>query len=121
MRDRCFVYFAGAIFVCSVFLCSNVLPMENSPIKVVSIKHKGQTIELKNGDSFVLVLLNSSGFFGYFFTEPENGFELETLGNIVESIFQQYGKYLAVPFNTAISFLKFWYLHSPIFSLSSSF
>jgi predicted secreted protein len=71
--------------ICLGFFCSSSLsnweeklPMEKGTIKIFSNKHHGQTLEIKPGESFMLILPNP-GSGGYIVQDPEFDSQILTL------------------------------------------
>lgn len=48
----------GIVFLCSLIFCNKILSMESPTMKALSVQHKGQVLEVKPGESFVLILPN---------------------------------------------------------------
>ena len=71
MKGGCFniICCAGILFFCSLVLCNKTLAMESRPMRVLSVQHKGQILEVKPGEFFVLILSNP-GSGGYVVLDP---------------------------------------------------
>lgn len=76
----CFACLIVIIFLCSISLafCEKILPVERCPIRVLSTQHKGQILDVKPGESFMLILPNP-GSGGYVVRDPEFDPQILTL------------------------------------------
>ena len=69
MKVSCFICWIGIVFFYSLVLCNKILPMENHPMRVLSVQHKGRIFEVNPGESFALILPNP-GSGGYVVLDP---------------------------------------------------
>lgn len=64
-----FTFVIGITLTCTLVYRDKVLSMDKRPIKVLTVQHKGQVLDLNPGESFLLVL-NNPGSGGYIVQEP---------------------------------------------------
>lgn len=76
MKVSFFIFWTGIMFLSSLVFCDKILAMERRSMKIFSVQHKGQILEVKPGESFMLILPNP-GSGGYVVRDPE--FDLEIL------------------------------------------
>lgn len=71
-------YWIGIVLLFSFVFPEKIFPMESCFTKVLSLQHKGQTILVKSGESFLLTL-PSPGAGGYLVHDPEFNSQILTL------------------------------------------
>jgi len=71
---------AGIMFPysCTLAFCEEIQPTENCAMKVFSVQHKGQVLDVKHGEYF-LVILSNPGAGGYMVQNPEFDSQILTL------------------------------------------
>lgn len=81
MKESYLLYWMGIMFLSSFIFCGNTLPADGGVTRLLSNQDKGQTFEVKSGESFLLVLPNP-GSGGYVVHNPEFDTEILTLVKI---------------------------------------
>ncbi len=71
-------YWIGIVLLFFLVFPEKIFPMESCFGKVLSVQHKGQTILVKSGESFLLTLPNP-GAGGYLVHDPEFNSQILTL------------------------------------------
>ncbi len=81
VKEGYLIYWIGIMVLASFVFCDKTLPVERDLMKVLSIQHKGQTVEVKPGEFFLLILPNP-GSGGYMIQDPEFDSHILTLTKV---------------------------------------